>query len=239
MIKIEKYGGTCPWFGCKRGYQGRVSPYFLGAVGFVLLAVVSWPRWMRWLTQDSDAMTASLATNDPSLVGEGAQNITLRDEKGQKTWEFSAKSITLSPDRQFYTATDVNRATYFRAGHPYLKLSARQVRLNQITRDLNAKGNVSAVGPDGFSVHAERADWQHEAERLNCPVAVHATLRGVTFDTSTLFYDVKRSQLHCPQQVEVHSTGATMRGSNIVADAKTRQIKTQQEVQLSIKPPPK
>ncbi|MBV9866000.1 MAG: LPS export ABC transporter periplasmic protein LptC [Abitibacteriaceae bacterium] len=238
MASIQKYGDTRPQFGFKRRHQGRVSPYFLGAAGFVALAIICWPRWVRWLTQDSDAMTASL-TNDPSLVGEGAQNIIMRDEKGQKTWEFSAKSISLSPDRQFYTATDVNHAILFRAGRPYLKLSARQVRLNQITQDLAAIGTVSATGPDGFSVRTEQASWQHQAERLDCPIKVHATLRGFTFDTPTLFYDMKKSQLHCPKQVEIQSARATMRGSNAVADAKTRQVAFQQGVQIDITLPPR
>ena len=161
------------------------------------------------------------------------------DEQGHKVWEFTAKKVTISADHQFCTATDVRNATLYRNGQPYLKLAAQQVRLNEITKDMEAMGTVRASGPDGFSVRTERANWTQVTQRLDCPGPVHATLQHVSFDTNTVFYDAKLRQLHCPQMVDVASVWGKLRGANIIADAKTpHRINFQQGAHIAILPAP-
>lgn len=208
-----------------------VLAVILGSLSLLVL-----PRLVRWLGDNGSVGRTAAAAHTPSVVAEGAQSIVVRDPNGGKAWEFSADRITISSDKLYCTATDVRRGVLYRKGRPFLKLQARQVRLNQQTRDLIATGTVSASGPDGFSVRTERADWQHQVERLTCPDALHATIRGLKIDTKNAFYDARAGQLHCPQVVQVTAERATMKGSNAVADPKTRQVKFNQGVQISVKP---
>lgn len=214
----------------------RVTPSVVLGVIFGGAAILAYPGFVRWLTDTGGSGGRLVVTNAPSIVAEGAQSIVVRDARGRKAWEFSAKRITLSPDRLYYTVTEVQRGILYRNGKPFLKLKAHQVRLNQQTRDLEATGTVSASGPDGLTVRSERADWKHQVQRLTCPDDVHASIRGLKIDTRAAYYEAKTGKLHCPQTVMIKSERATLQGANAVADTKTRRVEFNQAVHLAITP---
>ncbi|HVF11322.1 MAG TPA: LPS export ABC transporter periplasmic protein LptC [Abditibacteriaceae bacterium] len=198
-----------------------------------VLAAVVFLGW--WLWPGDEGAHRSVAPDAPAIEVEGAQSIIVR-EQGRKVWEFAAERIVVSANRAYVTATNVRRGVFYRDGRPYLHLRARSVRLNQQTRDLVASGTVEASGPDGFSVRTERAAWQHRLRRLQCPVAVRATLRGLTFQTSGLAYDATRGQLSCPRPVQVNSQHAVLRGVGAVVDVKPQRVEFQDGVEIVIRP---
>jgi len=189
---------------------------------------------MWWLWQDDTISKRGAVSDAPAVEVQGAK-ITIKEE-GRKVWEFEAERIVVSANRAYVTAFNVRRGVYFRNGQPYLHLQARLVRLNQTTRDLIATGTVRASGPEGFSVHTERASWKHRTRVLRCPLVVRATLRGLTFHTNDLSYDARVGRLNCPRAVQVNSQHAQLRGAGAVADVKPQRIEFQNGVEIVIRP---
>ena len=136
----------------------------------------------------------------PLTQSENLKLLQLRDASGQLSFEMSARLITIGADHNTATADDVTRAVYYQNGQPSLTLSAKKVVLNQLTRDVQATGNVSATGKDSFFVKSERVTWTQKTQNLYSPVAVKAGLRGNTFEAPKLAYNIKTSVLHCPEQ---------------------------------------
>ena len=196
----------------------------------VTVVVFGW-----WLWSDEEDPDRTAAPDVPAFEVEGAQSIIVR-EQGRKVWEFSAERIVLSADKTYATATNVRRGVFYRDGKPYLHLRATSVRLNQQTRDLVASGAVHVSGADEFSVRTERAVWNHRLRRLQCPVAVRATLRGLTFQTSELSYDAKRGQITCPRPVQIDSKHARLRGSGAVADVRRQRVEFPEGAEIVIRP---
>ena len=196
----------------------------------VTVVVFGW-----WLSSDEAGPGHNVAPEAPAVEVEGAQSIIVR-EQSRKVWEFSAERIILSADKIHATATNVRRGIFYRDGKPYLHLRATSVSLNQQTRDLVAHGAVHVSGADDFSVRTERAVWNHRLRRLQCPVAVRATLRGLTFQTSELSYDAQRGRLSCPRPVQVDSKHAQLRGSGVVADVQHQRVESGTGGEIVIRP---
>lgn len=203
----------------------------LAFIAASLPAAIAVGRWLR-----EDEANEPLTNNGlrPSLEAIGAQSIIVR-ENGRKVWEFSADRITISPDKRFATATNMKRGVLFRNGKPFLTVSAATVQLNQETHNWQATGKLQASGPDGFSIVTSRATWSHRRERLSCPDAVRAKLRGMEIETRGVFYEAKTGQLKCPASVEVRSAQATIQeGRDVVADARSRRVEFRSGVHITI-----
>lgn len=190
---------------------------------------------VRWLREDDVNSAVTNSSVRPALEAIGAQSIIVR-ENGHKLWEFSADRITWSADHRTATATNLRRGVLFRAGKPFLTMSATRVVLNQESRNWQASGHLQANGPDGFSISTDRATWSQRRERLTCPDAVSAKLRGLQIQTRDVFYEAKTGQLKCPQPVEVRSAQATIReGRDVVADIRARRVEFRSGVDITIK----
>jgi hypothetical protein len=127
----------------------------------------------------------------------------------------------VSADRVTVTAEGVKRGTYYREGKPFLHWQAQRLRLNQTTRDIVADGQVSANGPDGFSLRATRADWSHQKQELRCNVPVKATLRGAVFEAPSLVYDATTGQLHCPQNARAVTKDIDVQAGSVTYDTRS------------------
>jgi hypothetical protein len=209
---------------------------FWGALAlFIGVSPIVW-RWLR----DEDTPTSPASDpQSPAVEATGAQSIVMRED-GRKVWEFSAQRITISPDHRYATATGVQRGVMYRDNRPFIRMQATQVRMNQETRDWQAKGALKAQGPDGFSIQSPQAQWTHAKQQLQCPTNVQATLRGMKIATRQVVYDAGRSELRCPQPVEVTSPRATMKtqhGTQVVADIKRRRVEFQGGVEIVVRPP--
>jgi hypothetical protein len=179
----------------------------------------------RWLRDGDDGTTATRPgrSNEPTIVAEGVTHSVIWD-KGRRVWEFSARRIVITPDRQYAIATGMEQATFFRDNKPYLKLKAGFVRLNQQTFNAEASGGVVADGPEGVRIRTERANWSHMRRVRSCPATVEASVRGLTVQSRNVSYDMPQSRLHCPQTIEVQGSQVTLRGKRATVDVKSRQV---------------
>jgi lipopolysaccharide export system protein LptA len=158
----------------------------------------------------------------PLAQSENLRMLQLRDENGQLTFEMSARLITIGAQgasQDFVTADDVTRAVYYQNGKPSLQIKAKHVRLNQVTRDVQANGQVGATGQDGFFVRSERVNWTNHKKELRSPVAVQAGLRGNTFQAPELSYNIKSGVLHCPEQSRAQFGQLSVEAKEIVYDS--------------------
>lgn len=200
-------------------FRRIVRTIFTLFVSVILIVVVA-----RWLRDEDDAAPNQPKTAEgPSIVAEGVERIVIRD-KGRRVWEFAARKITVTPDRMYAVATDIQRATFYRDDKPYLQLKASQVRLNQQTFDAEATGGVTASGPEGVQIRTEDAKWTHRQRLLYCPATVQAKVRNLTVQTRSVSYDMPQNLLRCPQAIEVQGPHVTLRGARAVVDIKNRRV---------------
>lgn len=170
------------------------------------------------------------ANNLPVTQSENLRLLQLRDADGNMSFEMSARLITIAGDNVTATADDVSHAVYYEKGNPSLTLSAKKVKLNQQTRDVEATGQVSATGQDGFFVKAERVLWTQRSSELHSPVTVRAGLRGNTFEAPKLSYNIKSGLLRCPEQSRATMGQLSVEAREIVYDSVKGLVRCPQNV---------
>ena len=166
----------------------------------------------------------------PLAQSENLRLLQLRDAKGDMTFEMSARLITLSSIQNTATAEDVSHAIYYQNGKPSLNLKAKKVVMNQSTHDVEATGQVSATGKDGFFVKCERVLWTQNSQDLHSPVAVKAGLRGNTFAAPKLTYNIQSGVLHCPEQSSAQVGQLSLEAREIVYDSLKGELHCPQSV---------
>ena len=169
----------------------------------------------------------------PMIEAENVRSIVVR-EGGRKVWEFAARRIEIDANQTYATAQNVTRGVLYGNGAPLWKLTARNVRLNQQTRDVDAGGGVHAQGPNGLNIATRRARWTHRATRLNCPEAVTATLPRLTIQTGAASYEAKTDALRCTQTVTVSSEFAELTSPRAVAHPKAQTVSFEGGVDILI-----
>lgn len=175
---------------------GNIAPWVSWLCGLLFGGTIV---YLLFFAPDETENKANGPNSLPLAQSENLRMLQLRDEKGQLTFEMSARLITVGVN-SIVTADDVTRAVYYQNGKPTLDIKAKRVQLNQTTRDVQASGQVSASGQDGFFVKSEKVNWTHRSKELRSPVAVQAGLRGNTFQAPQLSYNIKTGLLHCPEQ---------------------------------------
>ncbi len=175
---------------------GKVTPSFLiwSLLGLLVLGgIVAVLRW----EDDPQDTPVSPGPKTPPIMAEDVQKVRVREpQTGRLAWEFSAKRITVDASHVWTTATDVRDAVIYREGKPYLQLQAREVRLNQQTRDVDATGSVHAKLPQGFTIQTQRALWTHQLGRLEANGTVKAQGRdGLIIQTQRAVWTQRHSQL--------------------------------------------
>ncbi len=165
----------------------------------------------------------------PLTQSENLKVLQLRDADGNMTFEMSARLITVGIN-QNTVADDVSHAVYYQNGKPSLTLSAKKVTLNQLTRNVEATGKVSASGKDGFFVKSERVLWTQKTQELQSPVVVQAGLRGNTFEAPQLTYNIKSGLLHCPEQSRAQVGQLAVEAREIVYDSTKGLLRCPQNV---------
>jgi LPS export ABC transporter protein LptC len=202
----------------------------------VLALSVAAGVWLwQWVSTDDEGKPIAEQSDEPSLQIVNLQSFLVR-RGGLPLWEISARRVEVSSDRQSTRASGVGKATLFREGKPYLLITASQLVLSNTTNDLEATGQVTASGPDGFSFKTSRAVWRNLTQIVKCPNPVTAKLRGVVFQTKQLRYDWNKGILTCPDPVEVRAPGAVFRGKNLEASLKKRQVRLEGGVELVFDP---
>jgi len=205
---------------------GKVAPSFLIGLVLSFLALAGIVAVLRWQDEDYNAALPGPSTA-PSIEAEGARKVKVWEPKtGRLAWEFSAKRITVDAQHIWTTATDVRDGVFYREGKPYLKLQARQVRLNQQTRDLDATGSVTAQLPDGFKLTTQRAVWTHSLGRLEATGTVSAKGRdGFALQTPRAVWTQSRGQLAATGGVNAQTReGITLRTDRAVWTQASRRL---------------
>jgi hypothetical protein len=115
-----------------------------------------------------------------------------------KSWSFDYDHARLSSDGMSGTVDGVRNGIVFRKGKPYLRVSAKHVRLNVQTLDFTAVGKVHIEridDPERRSFDTDLVTWTNDAKmlRMEHPSYVHSggqTLRidgiSVNFDDETI-----------------------------------------------------
>jgi LPS export ABC transporter protein LptC len=189
-----------------------------------------------WAVQPPDEAELTLPEERPAAIeAENARSIVVR-EGGHKLWEFAAQHIAIRPEASRTTVENVYRGTLFRQGQPIWQLKAKRVSLNQVTKDVDAGGKVTANGPNGLRIETTRAVWKDRAKRLICPNPVVATMRGFTVQTESAVYDLTKDELRCNAIVTVTSKYGTMRSPSAVAHPKRRVVEFRGGIDMAIDP---
>lgn len=173
----------------------------------------------RLALRNGDLEPETPGTEKTAMEAEGVRSIIVRKD-GKKLWEFSAKSSGISSDHAYAWANGVEKGILYKNEAPFWRLTAQNVKLDQRTKDVEAKGKVGAQGPNGLKVSTRRALWSELGERLHCPEPVEATMRGVKVSSASATYDLKRDELRCVSEVKVTSDAATVISPRAVAHVK-------------------
>ena len=193
------------WFGRMMG---------LGTLVFGVWWIIEWAN--------TDPPDAPITSGDaPTIRMENLRSFVAR-KNGKKLWQLAAREILVAPDKSYTDARGVSRGVFFRDDHPFLHLSAQKVRLWNQTNDLEATGTVSVTGPQKFFFRTQSARWNNAQKRIVCPKPVRASLRGLDFQTPTLFYNWDAGDFYCPKPAQVSGEGLSLKAGTVKASTKTR-----------------
>lgn len=159
----------------------------------------------------------------PAIDAHGARSIIVRED-GHKAWEFSAKRITIAPNRILATVEGVENGVIFQGGKPLWKLTAARLDANQLTRDIQAHGAVASLAGQDLSIRTPRALWKHRQKTLLCPRETRATIKDVQVSTRSASYNVATDELRCAAGVEVSSRFGTISAPYATAFPKARRV---------------
>lgn len=204
----------------------------------LIVAVLSLtPRFFHWLRDDDQpaVLNNPASSSGPSVSARGME-ILERDDKGQRIWQITARKITVSLDKRYVTAIDLERGIYFRDDKPYLYIKAARVRFDQTTRDWHSPAAFTVQGPDGFVLKSRDARWNNSLKTLDCPQRVVATIKGSTIETSQVMYHANISELRARQPVNLKAQDIEVKGAPAVADLKKEIVRFNGGVDMTIQP---
>ena len=181
------------------------------------LAAVAW-----WAMQPQPPEKRDTAQT-PAVEARGARSIIVR-EGGRKAWEFSAKRITIAPNRILATIEGVQNGVIFQAGKPLWRLNATLLKANQLTRDIEAQNAVASLAKQDLRITTARALWKHRQKTLLCPLETRANTKDIQVSTRSASYNVARDELRCAGGVEVASRFGTIAAPHATAFPKSRRV---------------
>jgi LPS export ABC transporter protein LptC len=189
------------------------------AASCVVLAALVFGAWTVLNNGDVPPETNEAGKHPIAVEADGARSIIVR-KNGQKLWEFAAKKIEITADHSYATATGIEKGVLYKDGKPQWQLTAQNLKLDQRTNDVDARGGVSATGPNGLSVKTRRAVWKQQAERLVCPEVIDASMHGFKVSSGSASYESKTDELRCATSVTVTSSSATLKSPRAIAHPK-------------------
>ena len=197
----------------------------------ILLVVAGAVVLIAWWGFQDDEISPVAPEPQPPLIAEKTTQTVRVD--GKRLWQFDASRIELSPDGSQTYAHSVSNGTLFRDDKPILHLSARLVRLENNSNNVEASGGVKAAGANRFAVSSRLVHWNYEKKRLLCPLAVKAQLRDFAFEAPHLKYQWDAGELSCDAPVELRAPGIRLGAKRLKASTKTRVLELGGGVHLS------
>ena len=166
---------------------------------------------------------------------EGLKSFLVR-KNGLPLWKLSADSIAVDADGVNTQATHVKDGTWFKDGKPYLKLTARTVRLRNATNDLMASGGIVASGPSGFHLVTSSVLWTEKLRSLFCDHPVRFQVHNWDISTAMMNYHVGTSTLDCGKKVVLTAPGARLTAGRLTAELGPRRVTLSGGVELVFDP---
>ena len=208
----------------RRVWLGR-----LGALGVVAVAVLL----VAWAWRDDDIAPAH-REDEPAFTVEHPSIVARKN--GQRLWQFDAAQIEPSPDGSQTVVKNVSNGILFRGDKPFLKISAKRVRLENVANNVEATGGVQASGPDRFAVSSSVVNWNYGRKLLLCPQPVTAQLRDFHFQAPRLNYNWESGELGCNSPVELQAPGVHLKAPHLKASTKTRALELGGGVSMTFDP---
>jgi hypothetical protein len=102
--------------------------------------------------------TPAFTVEDAAVVGWGGST---------RRWKLSARRVYMMQDARKAVFKDVEGATLYRDGEPILKIRAKEVQLDMLSHDFDARGMIEIdYMATGGSFTASRMHWDARSERL-------------------------------------------------------------------------
>ena len=93
-------------------------------------------------------------------------SITETAGRGQKEWTLEAKKADVYEKRNVLEVQLVKVTFYDRTGAVGSVLTAREGRIDNGTRDMEARGDVVVTGSDGVVLKTNRLTWENKARQI-------------------------------------------------------------------------
>jgi hypothetical protein len=116
-----------------------------------------------------------------------------------RSWSIDYDRIRASADMTIVDIDGIHRGYFYRKGKPVLRLTAKHVTVNTVTKDFTASGpfQIESIGKDRRVFKATSAVWTNFSEQLtfNEPVEIISP-DGVVLHVANLSYNVKTGDIH-------------------------------------------
>jgi len=173
------------------------------------------------------------ASNPPDVA---FRKITIRGWSASGLeWELSADQVEVGSGRRVTVMKDLRRAALMRGGKPEVEVSARQVRVDNETHDLELAGGVTLRTAAGLEVKAAALRWIARLDRLQSDGPAQMRLGEARLDTPLAIYDAVGKRLVCPRGIRVVSPASTLRADRLVAEVETRELRLAGDVRMRMR----
>lgn len=138
----------------------RVLRWSLIACGLAFVA------WVGWGIQHAGIDVPPLPVAQPVTLTHGLASG--RRMKGP-SWSFDYQTVQTSPDGSFADIDDVRHGILYRAGKPFLGVTATHVSVNTVTNDFTATGAIHIWSLDPAhrrTLDTDHAVWTNASEKL-------------------------------------------------------------------------
>jgi hypothetical protein len=173
-----------------------VKRFRIWATGLVLTAALVWSFTFLKDLHPLGSLNGRWGNGPLSEIGISFRNVTfVGRSRGQKVWEFKARSIEMGKDRRLATFTDVAQGHLLRDGAPIATLSSSKVVYNTITQDVSVPGKANLEIQDGLSLNVHNMYWQWMKSIMYCKGGVYAKIRNNTFHADRMVLDLKNKEI--------------------------------------------
>jgi len=150
-------------------------------------------------------------------------------------WELSADRVEVGRRQGVTVMKGLRRAALMREGKAEVEVSAREVRLEDRTRDLTLSGGVTLRTAAGLEVKARALRWIAQQDRLESDGPAEMRLDEARLTTPLAIYEAAAGRLICPQGVRIVSPNSTLQADRLVAEIATRQLRLAGDIRMTMK----
>ncbi|HHT74296.1 MAG TPA: LPS export ABC transporter periplasmic protein LptC [Firmicutes bacterium] len=125
--------------------------------------------------------------------------------EGKRQWEIASASV--KDDGDNVELAQISQVIIFQDDAPYFTVDADRGRWHRPTNDLELMGDVSAVGPDDFSLATTRLIWQARTEVLQAPEPLVVHYQGAVIHADSMVAETKEELVTLTGNVRIVQDG--------------------------------